>query len=202
MSPSSPERTKVTKQQTISLKMQLFCWLWVLDLSPAKAVARCYLAFFIFFQSIAKRKQCLVYLDYWTSFLLVPNFCPCFSHPFQFILQEQPKWSLEKTSESSTPNSTVLTLKWDQYCADLINYPLNTPQPTKASTVSLLFLENTRWSLVLGHLQQRLLCWNHFLIDITAFKIVRISTSQRDLLQPGYNRSKFFFLLYLQHLSS
>lgn len=55
MSPSSPERTKVTKQKTISLKMQLFCWLWVLDLSPAKAVARCYLAF-LFFSTYSQKK--------------------------------------------------------------------------------------------------------------------------------------------------
>ena len=55
MSPSSPERTKVTKQQTISLKMQLFCWLWVLDLSPAKAVARYYLAF-LFFSIYSQKK--------------------------------------------------------------------------------------------------------------------------------------------------
>ena len=126
MSPSSPERTKVTKQKTISLKMQLFCWLWVLDLSPAKAVARCYLDF-LFFSTYSQKKamSCL------PGLLDQP---PTGSHLLPLLLSSLPVYSPRaakvkpwKKSESFTPNSTVLTHKWDQYCADLIYYSLNTP---------------------------------------------------------------------------
>lgn len=155
MYPFRPERTKVTKHQTVSLKVQLLCWLWVSGLSPMKALAAVLLGLFFsfFFSSIYREKEGNILFTWITGSASELTFA-CFPHPLQFILQEQPEWDLKTHQTLNLFHSKMQLLCLSTgvkaqvyticshihlpYCADRISHssPLTLLQP-QASLPSL-----------------------------------------------------------------